>query len=198
MNWLGITLSLLGDSAGALAMYERCIAVDPQFGPCAENRNDMLWVLGRFDEAYAGTLDAWSRGVVVGNYVNFPMLAHHGQEAAFLFSVKSWLPQWDRGNELYEAFRHLDRDHSALREDLLRHLAGQEQNQYMGALVIPLGGFEATPPPWLLWSAEFARYRQSPQFRQYIERSGVLAYWQARGFPGQCRPSPPGSFECDR
>jgi hypothetical protein len=48
-----------------------------------------------------------------------------------------------------------------------------------------------------MWAAEYQRYRQSPQFRQFIERSGVLAYWQAIGFPGQCRALPPDSFECD-
>jgi adenylate cyclase len=196
-NWLGVALSLLGDSARALTVFEQCAAIDPLFAPCVENRYDTLWVLGRADEAYAQMLDAWSRGVNVDGYVNFPILARYEQRAAFLLALTGWLPQWRRADALYEAFRHPQHDHSALRDELLGFIAGRRQVYYMGALLIPLGAFDEPPPAWLLWSAEFTRYRQSPQFRQYVERSGVLAYWQARGFPRQCRTLPPDAFECD-
>ncbi len=197
MNWLGIALALLGDSTRALAVFEQCSAIDPTFGPCMENRYDTLWVLGRPDEAYAQMLDGWSRGVNVDDYVNYPLLAHFEQRAAFLLALTKWLPQWRRGDALYEAFRHPERDHSALREELMRFVADTDPGYYRGALLIPLGAFDEPPPSWLLWSGEFARYRQSPQFKQYVERSGVLAYWQAKGFPAQCRALPPAAVECD-
>jgi TolB-like protein len=196
MNWLGITLALVGDSARALSVFERCAAIDPLFGPCMENRYDTLWVLGRPDEAYAQMLDGWSRGVNVDDYVNFPLLAHFDQRAAFLFALTRWLPQWRRGDEVYEAFRHPERDHTALRDDLLQFLVDRERGYYLGALLVPLGAFDEPLPAWLLWAPEFKAYRQSPQFRQYIERSGVLGYWQAKGFPSQCRASATDAFEC--
>jgi TolB-like protein/Tfp pilus assembly protein PilF len=197
MNWLGIALALLGDSTRALTVFEQCSAIDPTFGPCMENRYDTLWVLGQSDAAYAQMLDGWSRGVNVDDYVNYPLLAHFEQRAAFLLALTKWLPQWRRGDALYEAFRHPERDHSALRDELVRFVADSDPGYYRGALLIPLGAFDEPPPSWLLWSAEFARYRQSPQFRQFIDHSGVLAYWQAKGFPDQCRAVPPDSFECD-
>ena len=199
MNWLGITLALLGDSERALSTLHRCIAVDPTFGPCMENEYDSLWVLGRADEAYAHMLDGWSRGVNVDGYVNFALLAHFEQRSTFLLALTNptWLPQWRRGDELYDAFRHPDRDHSALRDDLLQFLADRELPQYLGALLVPLGAFDQAPPSWLIWSAEFQRYRQSPQFKSYIERSGALAYWKAKGFPKGCRATTADQFECD-
>lgn len=199
MNWLGLTLALLGDVERALSLFQQCIAVDPLFGPCTENAYDLLWVLGRTDEAYADMLDALSRGVNVDGYANFHLLARFEQRAAFLIVLNhpTWLPQWRRGDELYEAYRHPDRDHSALRDDLLVYFADRERNYYSAALLVPLGAFDEPPPAWLIWAAEYQRYRQSPQFRQFIERSGVLAYWQAEGFPAQCRALPPDSFECD-
>ncbi len=198
MNWLGIAQAGMGENERALAMFQRCLAVDPLFGPCLENAYDSLWVQGRADEAYAQMLDGLSRGVNVDGYTNFPLLARFEQRTAFLLALThpTWLPQWRRGDDLYEAFRHLDRDHSELRDDLLQFLAGRERTQYIGALLVPLGAFDAPPPSWLFWGPEFQRYRQSPQFREFIERSGTLAYWQAKGFPEGCR-AVADSFKCD-
>lgn len=199
MNWLGISLALLGDSERALAIFQRCTAIDPTFGPCMENEYDTLWVLGRFDEAYAHMVDGLSRGINVDGYVNLQLLAHFEQRTAFLLALThpTWLPQWRRGAELYEAFRHLDRDHSALRDDLLRFLADRERGSYSGAILVPLGAFDEAPPSWMIWAADFKRYRQSPQFKQYMTRSGAVAYWQAKGFPNLCRASATAQFECD-
>ncbi len=199
MNWLGITLALLGDSERALAMLQHCVTVDPTFGPCMENQYDTLWVLGRADEAYAHMVDGWSRGLNVDGYVNFALLAHFEQRSTFLLALTNptWLPKWRRGDDLYEAFRHLDRDHSALRKDLQQFLADREKSQYFGMLLVPLGAFDQPPPAWLLWSAEFKRYRQSPQFKDFSKRSGALAYWKAKGFPKGCRATGNDKFECD-
>ncbi|MGE4073115.1 MAG: hypothetical protein AB7E72_18255 [Lysobacterales bacterium] len=199
MNWLGIARALLGDSEGALAMFQRCSAVDRAFGPCMENEYDSLWVLGRLDEAYAHMLDGLSRGVNVDGYVNFQLLAQYEQRSAFLLALThpTWMPQWNRGDDLYQAFRHPERDHSALRDELLRFLSDREPSAYLGAILVPLGAFDIAPPSWLMWGADFKRYRQSPQFKHYISQSGVLAYWQAKGYPASCRASAADQFECD-
>jgi hypothetical protein len=39
----------------------------------------------------------------------------------------------------------------------------------------------------LLWSEDLAYLRRDPAFQDYLRRSGILAYWQAHGFPAQCR-----------
>jgi hypothetical protein len=49
----------------------------------------------------------------------------------------------------------------------------------------------------VLWSSHFAAYRRSPQFKQFIRDIGVLDYWQAHGFPPQCRALGKEDFACD-
>jgi hypothetical protein len=198
MNWLGLTFALLGESERALSVFDRCHAVDPLFAPCMENRYDSLWVLGREQEAYAAMLAGLSRGVNVDGYANLHLLAGFEQRVAFLLLMNHplWLPGWRRGDEIYEAFRQPQRDHSALRQDLDRFLADRERTYYTPTLLVPLGGYEAPPPAWLLWADPFARYRQSPQFRQLVEQSGMLDYWRTHRFPKQCHPVPPDTFEC--
>ena len=199
MNWLGLALALVGDTERALAVFRDCVAVDPLFGPCSENEYDTLWVLGRTDEAYAGMLDALSRGVNTDGYANLHLLAKFEQPAAFLITLNhpTLLPKWRRGDEIYDALRHPERDHSSLREDLLRHVGDRDTSAYLSGLTVSLGQFEVPPPAWMIWAAEFRAYRQSPQFRDYMKAAGVLAYWQANGFPSQCRAYGTDSFECD-
>jgi hypothetical protein len=65
-------------------------------------------------------------------------------------------------------------------------------------LLIPLGAYDLLPPlPGLVWRSEYAGYRRSPQFRNYLHRSGVVDYWRDHGFPPQCRPVGEGDFSCD-
>ena len=96
-------------------------------------------------------------------------------------------------------YRNLQADHSALAEELLRFVeqGGQNSNDYVENLLIPLGIHDLDPFPMLIWGPDYARYRRSPQFNDFIRKSGALAYWQTQGFPAQCRPAENEGFECD-
>jgi len=48
----------------------------------------------------------------------------------------------------------------------------------------------------LLWTRNLAYLRQHPAFQDYLRDNGILAYWQARGFPPQCRAHQGGAV-CD-
>jgi hypothetical protein len=63
--------------------------------------------------------------------------------------------------------------------------------------MIPLGDHDATPLFFLAWNPEYARYRRSPQFQQYVRAAGALDYWREHGFPPQCRPLDGDEFACD-
>ena len=200
MNWLGLAYAIVGQNERALAMFQRCRAVDPLLSPCPENEMEVLWVLGRPEEARSRFRINLDQGLVTENYVNFAVLAHFGERTAFLFALNQplWLAGWRRGNEVYDAFRNLDADHSALLDDLRKFLHGRTTNDsYIGSLLIPLGGYEFVPFPLVVWGPEFTRYRQSAEFKRFMEQGGVLAYWQAHGFPPQCRAADSGGFECD-
>jgi len=200
-NWLGMTLAGVARQEDALAAFARCVEVDPLFAPCVENEIDLLDAMGKHEQAYAKFLAALDRGAVNSQYVNFAVLARAQDRTAFLLlaNQSNWLPGWRRHGEIYDAFRNLDRDHSALAADLVA-FAGDalESRSYLPDLLIPLGAYELkSMSPYLLWSQQFAGYRRSKPFQQFIRDSGVLAYWQAHGFPPQCRALGKEDFACD-
>jgi len=49
----------------------------------------------------------------------------------------------------------------------------------------------------VIWLAIFADYRQSAAFKAIVIDGGLLAYWQAEGFPPQCKPLGTVDFECE-
>jgi hypothetical protein len=54
----------------------------------------------------------------------------------------------------------------------------------------------ATPKFWM-WNSGFRTFRQSDAFRSRVRESGLLAYWQANGWPDLCRPVGRDDFKCD-
>ena len=199
MNWLGLSFGLVGETPKALALFQHCAKVDPLLKPCPENEVDALWVLGRPQESRARFMANLSSGLLTDNYANFAMLAHFEEKATFLFALNQplWLNGWARMDEVYEAFRHLDGDHSALVRDLQAFLRERKDDPYLGNIVIPLGGYEHRSFPLVIWGPEFARYRQTEHFKRFVVQRGILAYWQAQGFPPQCRAVGADGFECD-
>ncbi len=199
LNWLGIALAFVGRTEDALQRFDRCVEIDPYFGPCAENAYEMLLGLGREDQALDRFEHALAIGAVTGQYVNFSLLAKAGDRTAFTLATNmpAWLPGWRRHDEIYEAYAHPERDHGALIEDILDFVeANALRPVYLGNLLVPLGAHDMRPFLPLIWGPDYARYRQSPQFTDFIRRSGVLDYWQANGWPKQCRPLGEEDFEC--
>jgi TolB-like protein len=206
LNWFGVFNAWIGNSEEALKIFADCEAFDPYFGPCSENHYDLLVVLGRYDDALAHYEKVLDKGIVVSGWMNFSLLAHFDMKVAFMQATNhpSWMPDWRRHEDLYDAFRRPDEDHGELIAELrnfARATPGRGVNPY-SALVVPIGVFEASPYPILLWGADYARYRRSPEFKAYIRDSGVDAYWREHGFPPQGKPRGPqnsenADFECE-
>lgn len=201
LNWLALAQVQVGRMDESLATFRRCMDVDPLFGPCAENEYEILWVMGRPEEAWESFQRSMRRGAVTQNYANFAMLAHFEQESLFMFvaNQSDWLPGWQRHDELYAAYLDLGADHTQLAEEILRFadLSGKSSAGYLENLLIPLGAYDLSPFPMLIWGPDYAGYRRSPQFDRFIRQSGVLDYWLAHGFPSWCRPAGDDGFECD-
>ena len=194
INWLALALE-------ALATFRRCMEVDPLFAPCAENEYELLWVMGRPEEAWEHFEQSIRRGVVTQHYVNFALLAHFQEETTFIFAANQyvWLQGWRRHDEIYAAYRNPDGDHTQLVEEILRfaEFDGEKSAGYLENMLIPLGAYDLVPFAMLIWGPDYGGYRRSPQFDDYIRRSGVLDYWRAHGFPPQCRTAGADGFECD-
>ena len=199
LNWLGLKLGHVGDLEAALETFRRCVEYEPLYAPCVENEYDALLALNRHEEAFERYEAALEKGVMTGQYVNFSLLAYFDRKTAFMLASNLWLSGWRRHEEIYDAYRHPDGDHRALVEDILQFVAEEKDGEvgYLGNLLIPIGAHDLLPFPVLFWGDGYARYRQSPQFKAYIRKSGVYGYWREVAFPAQCRPVGDDDFACE-
>jgi len=199
LNWLGLKLGHVGDIEASLEIFRRCVEYEPLYAPCVENEYDALLALSRHEEAFEHYQAALKKGLTTSQYVNFSLLARFNQKTAFMLASNLWLPGWQRHEEIYDAYRNPDGDHRALVKDILGFVAEEKDGElgYLANLLIPLGAHDLLPFPVLFWGDGYARYRQSPQFKAYIRKSGVYDYWLEVAFPPQCRRVGTEDFACD-
>jgi hypothetical protein len=49
---------------------------------------------------------------------------------------------------------------------------------------------------YMMWHPDGDEFRKTDVYDAVVRESGILAYWQARGFPPQCKPVGKDDFEC--
>ncbi|GJL97861.1 MAG: hypothetical protein DHS20C06_16780 [Hyphobacterium sp.] len=200
-NWRALVYLDIGYLDLALNDFQTCQLHEPRYSPCVENGYETLYAMGRTEEAFAAFRQTLSAGVATDNWLNFGMLARFGEEIAFTngLNMSSVLPRYSRTGEIYQAYLHLDEDHSELGADAWRHAAsvGNETNLGVEQLLLPLDPTGSDAIPFIYWQTELRVWRQSDTFRNRIRQSGILDYWRGHGFPPQCRPVGDDDFECD-
>ncbi len=199
MNWLGNTYRSLGDMNSALAMYSRCAQIDPFYVPCLGNQMNALSDLSRDAEAlavYYRALDAGMPNISA----NLGLLAKHGLENEFKLQTGSadMLFGWRRHGELYEAYRHPEKNHQELIADIrsFNQKSGNLLDDNLATLLVPIGANDRMGESIIMWDPTLSRYRQTAAFKTQIRGSGVLDYWHKHGFPPQCKPVGNDDFEC--
>ncbi len=169
--------------------------------PCRLNRSLILAYTHGDQAALDSWIESFKLGVARYGVIDFALMARMQEESLFYSATNNiqLLYGWPRHAELYEAFQSLEQDHSALAADILRFVEseGNRNRDVISTIVIPLGAFHIEPIPSVMWSKEYARYRQSQEFQDFIRRSGILAYWRMHGFPPPCQSLDDNSFECD-
>jgi adenylate cyclase len=200
--WRGNALDSLGFSEEALAAYEHCVALEPLYLPCVNNRPFSLVALGRFEEALAVYRHDLGRGLSLVGFGLIPLWVATRSDILFMEAANhpDVLRGFPRQSELYAA--HLDPggDYAELIADAIKHRPPSQTNNghiITEMLLAPLGYTEITGLWSPLWSHSYQRFRQTEAFRQLIRNAGVLAYWQAHRFPPLCRPVGVEDFECD-
>lgn len=58
-------------------------------------------------------------------------------------------------------------------------------------------GFWGSWGKYWMWDSSYQEFRQTSAFRSRVTASGLLAYWQANGWPDLCRAIGDDDFECD-
>ena len=200
--WLGNMFEFIGFLEEALAAYEQCVALEPLYLPCVNNRPYVLVALGRFDEALAMYRRDLGRGLSLYGFGMIGLWVEMESDILFMQAANhpEVLQGFPRQAELYAA--HLDPggNHSELVADALQYLPPTQTNTgewITDMLLVPLGRTEIYSLDGQLWGDSFRRFRQTEAFRQIIRDAGVLAYWQAHRFPPLCRAVGTEDFACE-
>jgi TolB-like protein len=203
LNWRGQAMEVLGRTAEARPNFLRCMTADPFYAPCHLNYCIQLTQARDDMAALACHRDGLARGLIRMPGFFLGLFARTGEERAFMMAAShpTVLPGWNRYDDLYQAFRSPDADHSALLASVHKHF--EQLPDYFNtvdiSITVPLGG--EADEGWPMWGPDYAEYRRSASFIEFIERAGILAYWQTHGFPPRCRPVPATNggadgFEC--
>jgi adenylate cyclase len=200
--WLGNALETIGFLEEALAAYEQCVALEPLYIPCVNNRPHVLVALDRFEDALAMYRGDLGRGLSFYGLGLIPLWVETKSDLLFMEAANrpDVLPGFQRLADLYAAHLAPGGDHSELLADALQYLP-QTQTDVAGMitdmLLVPLGRTEIYFLGSQPWGGSFRRFRQTEAFRQIIRDAGVLAYWQEHRFPPLCRPVGAEDFACD-
>jgi TolB-like protein/Flp pilus assembly protein TadD len=199
--WRGLSHAQIGNLDSALADFEACVRFEPLYSACETNRQVLLGVMGRDEEAIQLFLDSLDKGVPKVMMANLPQMARLGREDLFkvITNTSEVLAGWRRHDDLYDAFRNPDADHGELAAQMAAFLdsRGIENPNDRDMLLGPLGYGGETWNPILGWDPSMAKYRRSSNYQKQIKESGVFAYWKANDFPPQCRLVGDDGFACD-
>jgi TolB-like protein/Tfp pilus assembly protein PilF len=200
--WRGNALDSLGFVEEALAAYEQCVALEPLYLPCVNNRPFNMVALGRFDEALARYRQDLGAGLSRFNFGLIPLWVHIDSDLLFMAAANlpDVLQGFPRLAELYTAHRSPGGDHSALLTDALRYLPATITDgggTIIDMLLVPLGREETYRLHAQVWGPSFRRFRQTEAFKRIVREAGVLAYWREHRFPPICRPVGADDFACD-
>jgi TolB-like protein len=199
--WRGLRLLVLGYLEPALADFAKCMEIEPFYVPCAENHYSVLANLGRDEEAMVAYTAGLDKSNVKVEFSYLPLMARMDEELAFKLTTnhQTLLLGWRQHGELYQAYKEPNGDHSELIESIRRHFdAKKVRVEYdFSYIVQPIGNHWRLPTDLLLWDVSMSKYRQSDEFKSYIRESGIFDYWQAIGYPPQCRAVGNNDFKCD-
>jgi len=201
LNWRGLTYDLVGDVERALADFQRCVDVEPYYTPCRENLHWFLADTGQDDAAMQLLRDSQNKGVSKSLYVHLALLARTGNELMFKAATNDEraLRGWRRHDELYNAFRNLDADHSELAQSIVEFIdanPGRDET-FKGTALMPLGYVPPVAQGYSLYTDSAKKYRKTREFREWVTKVGVVDYWREYRYPNVCRPAGDDDFECD-
>ena len=199
--WRGIAFAWVGQMERGIEDFRSCIRYEPYYVPCIDNLHWYLADMGRDEEALQVLLDAMNAGVSKILFANLAMLARTGNELMFKAVTNNVLAlrDWRHHDELYEAFRNLDADHLDLAESIVEFYAANPDRSadFIIPTLMALGKVPARPNVIGFWSLSGRKYRQTEQFRDFLQRSGMYDYFRQTEWPDVCRPVGGDDFECN-
>jgi len=204
--WLGIWQYGLGFLDEAARSLKSCVSLDPGYLNCRQHLANVYLTLGDVETALKlnelpleNSFDSIS-DALVSTYVR------RGQRYLAVRIADQRMGY--AGAPVIEWIRAIENPNGDNSSGLARLKDWERQNRSGVAI------WDAIPYAWLsfrawdeiaenapehsflLWHPDNGEFRKTEAYEAVARESGVLAYWQARGFPPQCKPVGEDDFEC--
>ncbi|OOG46300.1 hypothetical protein B0E52_04865 [Rhodanobacter sp. C06] len=208
-NLVGMRLAGLGYGEEALRLAQVGYAIDPLSYWAVANLGAQLDALGRHTEAQR-YLDALPGLAGKPNVVTDELRWRNAvwrKDLADARDIAANMPDDFARKPLYVAFSAALADPARWPQALAKLRAAQQASDTPLLLQLQVPQPDETmalrffEKPWffygrLLWVPEYAAIRQGPAFSDFLRRTKMLAYWNANGWPPQCKPDGDGA-RCD-
>ncbi len=208
--WRGIVWVNLAFFDRAIADFDRCLALDPQYQNCTRWKAVALLYAGKTDQA----MKLFERGVVVGFVKNraesfIAPLVRRGDRVGATLVLRELGASPAVIARVLEAIERPapvpTTELDALVRDVSSVARPGDQTISLTRLYLWLGQYDriaatsgefstfATPH----WDTELHGFRNSATFKKILNGMGISAYWRAQGFPPHCRAVGAKDFTCD-
>ncbi len=205
--WRGLVLHDSGFLDEAIASFQQCIDIDPGYQNCRQHlavayldKGDVVTAHRLHDESlehvFYGNSDAFVSTYVRSGHRNLALLIADLKLGSDGAPIIEWIRAIENpGGDNSVGFARLkdwesrtdtDRRLTMIPELLLSFRAYDE------ILTEPVKAGR------ILWHPDGEEFRGTPQFKAVVHTLGIFEYWQARGFPPQCKPVGDDDFECGR
>ncbi len=216
-GWRGESWRNLGFFDKAIADFEQCLAINPDYGNCRDGKGNALIMRGEVEAGLATLNDNLRRGFDGGaNSTVIGVYAEQGNDAALLYELNETARVLADGemrwavDMMYQAMKNPKYDRAAALKVLEARLDGMgsrlEPESAMGAMTYLIFGAHGQVrnkgDSWWWTTRGFPDWKSSPERKQWMRERGFDDYWRKHGFPPQCKPVGPqtadsGDFECE-
>ena len=205
--WQGIRYMYAGFIDEAIASLQQCLAIDSGYQNCRQHlafayliKGDVEIALELFHETlehnFHSTSDAFVSTYVRTGHRYLALLIADMRLGSAGAPVIEWI----------RAIENPDADNSsglARLKDWERQTSSGETLIFAPAMFLSFRAYDelAEDPNvgvYAIWLPDGDEFRGTPQFKTIVRTGGIFEYWQARGFPPQCKPVGDDDFECGR
>ena len=204
--WLGIRQFSLGFFDEAINSLRTCLSIDPGYLNCRQHLAHTYLSKGDADTALKLNEVAMEH---VFDSISEALIPEYVRRGHRLLAVR--IADNRMGSmgapviEIIRAIENPDGDHSA-GYARLKDWENQTRSGVTLAQAIPFSWIyfgvwdEIADNPaafsYIYWHPDGDEFRKTDVSKAVMRESGALAYWQARGFPPQCKPVGDDDFEC--
>ena len=205
--WQGIRQLDLGFIDEGLASLTQCLAIDSGYLNCHQHLAYGYLLNGDVETGVSLNNETieYQFNSTNENFVSTYVRTGHRYLALYVADAKlesqgAPVIEWIR------AIENPDADNSAgfaRLKDWERQTGRHIKLTFAPSMFLTFGAYDelADDIEWVtytLWHPDGDEFRTTPQFKSAIRKLGFFEYWQARGFPPQCKPVGGDDFECGR